>query len=166
MRPESVRLDRTCEHCGDGAHGRPRFIGSDLQLSLSSCGNAFVLALSDNTVGVDIEAVHRVSDPAALSNFIFASRERSEYEKLDPSRRLSYVTRAWSRKEAVGKAAGKGIVEAAGIEVLGGTVCYDQRDWTVWTFDLPDDHYLSLATLGRWDTSLGLRLGTPACFRP
>jgi 4'-phosphopantetheinyl transferase len=109
----SVRVDRHCDSCG-GPHGRPRVLGSDLQVSLSHSGSIVAVALTRaGEVGVDVE--HRSTGRALPSprNVLTASEPIGRPEDL-----LTY----WCRKESVIKATGDGsrvpfgqiVVSAAG----------------------------------------------------
>jgi 4'-phosphopantetheinyl transferase len=96
----SVRVDRRCPLCGR-AHGRPRLMDSDLQVSVSHSGSRVVVALTGSgEVGVDIEqrAVTRALPAVPL---VLADSEPLS----DPEDFLTY----WCRKESAAKATGEGL---------------------------------------------------------
>jgi 4'-phosphopantetheinyl transferase len=96
-----VALDRTCTECG-AAHGKPRVVGADLELSVSHSGDAAVVAVAGAPCGVDVEQLSGGSrDVAALAGFVLAESEHA----ADETRFL----RLWTRKEAVTKATGDGL---------------------------------------------------------
>jgi 4'-phosphopantetheinyl transferase len=99
--PEQVSIDRTCARCGR-AHGRPRVVGHDLEVSVSHSGELVVIAAtSAGRVGVDVERV-RVVDHALLAEEI--CRPDEARPDLGPS-----FFSLWTRKESVLKATGLGL---------------------------------------------------------
>ncbi|GAB4196917.1 MAG: 4'-phosphopantetheinyl transferase superfamily protein [Wenzhouxiangellaceae bacterium] len=99
-----------------GAAGKP-FISqpgdSGLHFSQTHCLDYVMIAIGGRErLGIDMEPISRlVSDPLAVARRYFA---RAEYEYLatieHPSRRREAFLRLWTRKEAVVKATGGGIV--------------------------------------------------------
>lgn len=78
MPAELVRIDRTCPHCGDCRHGKPKVIdpvAGELDYSISYSGAHTLVALARGCqVGVDIEAV---GDDDRLSRSVFRRRGES-----------------------------------------------------------------------------------------
>lgn len=85
----ATRVTRLCPHCGGADHGRPRLVGSDLRASIAYAGGLVAVAWGAGDVGVDVERV------------------------TDPPRRLERLgvpdLAAWTRIEALAKAAGTGL---------------------------------------------------------
>lgn len=146
--PAALSFDRTCTHCGDQRHGKPvvETAGPGLDFSLSHAGGLAVVAVSDRTVGVDVEDATAGEQPLAPA---LAERERATC--------LSYAdfARLWTRKEAVLKAVGKGLaIHPRRIEVLGSTLRALPRelgrpeDYTLRDLPLPAPYVGSLAVLG------------------
>jgi 4'-phosphopantetheinyl transferase len=99
--PADLDVVRRCRSCG-GPHGRPELPGTGLHASVSHAGGWCVVALTDlGPVGVDVEAVRQV-DVAALSSAVLAP------EEAVPDLPGFYVL--WTRKEAVVKATGEGLL--------------------------------------------------------
>jgi 4'-phosphopantetheinyl transferase len=98
--PASIRVDRRCPMCGR-PHGRPRVVGSDLQVSVAHSGSLVAVALTRaGPVGVDVEhrTAGRVVPPAM--RIVTASEPVGRPDDL-----LTY----WCRKESVVKATGDGL---------------------------------------------------------
>lgn len=156
--PGALGFDRTCTHCGDTGHGKPvvEDAGPGLDFSLSHAGELAVVAVSDRSVGLDVEDATAGERPldAALTE-----RERAACPDYAGFARL------WTRKEAVLKAVGKGLAVHPGrIEVLGSTLLAlpeelgRPEDYTLRDVPLPAPYVGSLAVLGP-GTPLSVRSG-------
>jgi len=108
--PAAVRLHATCRHCA-GPHGRPRIAGTGLRLSLSrTAGRVAVAVCHGLDVGVDVERealCGRTIPVRALS-----AAERAVLLAVPEPARLGTFIGYWTRKEAVLKATGDGLVVA------------------------------------------------------
>jgi 4'-phosphopantetheinyl transferase len=139
------------------AAGRPyvAVAGTRLDVSCSaSAGLGLVAIVRDQRVGIDIERIVAWSD-GVLDEGWLASDERRALSALPPAARAEAATRAWTRKEAVLKARGTGLLEDPATvvtpigrpaDVLGG--------WAVEDVAVPAGWLASIA-LGRGE-------GTPA----
>lgn len=112
--PESLVLDRmACPGCGSAEHGPPILVHphSRLTFSLSRSGDNWLLAVSaGRLIGVDLEDAAAV-DLDLVSPMVMASAELDAFQSLPDDRaRRQLFLRAWTRKEAVLKAAGIGLV--------------------------------------------------------
>jgi 4'-phosphopantetheinyl transferase len=93
-------LQRTCGTCG-GPHGKPVLDHPSLHVSLSSAGNAAVVAVTAaGPVGVDVERVAATG----FDGFPGVALGPDEPDGTTEDR-----ARAWVRKEAVLKATGSGL---------------------------------------------------------
>lgn len=113
--PAALAFDRTCAHCGDRTHGKPVVESADagLDFSLSHVGGLAVVAVSDRTVGVDIEDTTAGERPQRSA---MTERERAA------CRDYADFARLWTRKEALLKAVGKGLqIHPRRVEILGST---------------------------------------------
>lgn len=98
----ALRVARDCRRCG-ADHGKPTLIGEKVHFSLSHAGNRVALAVSDaGPVGIDIETSEIDDWSTAMSQMVLdageavtRSRDRATY---------------WTRKEAVLKATGDGLL--------------------------------------------------------
>lgn len=100
-----VVVDRTCDRCGQ-MHGRPRVVGSGLELSVSHSGDLVLVAVSDGSpIGVDVEdiAARGPVDHTELAMRVCDPIERPHVGSLRDF--LVY----WTRKEALLKASGEGL---------------------------------------------------------
>lgn len=114
-----LRFDRTCPRC-DSDHGKPRLTparrgaGVAASFNLAHAGERIVVAVTDHDldVGVDVEHVPDSSDIAlgTASTEVLTARERSALELLPAGRRGHALAVWWTRKEAVLKATGAGLV--------------------------------------------------------
>ncbi|MEV0256052.1 4'-phosphopantetheinyl transferase superfamily protein [Streptomyces sp. NPDC050732] len=101
-----------CPGCGSADHGPPRIARPDVPLwiSLSHTGTGGVLAVSPAPVGVDVES-HREVDVAGLTRTALGPAETAWLDGLAGHEdRIRGFYRCWTRKEAVLKAIGIGLV--------------------------------------------------------
>jgi 4'-phosphopantetheinyl transferase len=93
---------------GYGENGKPFLSGSDLQFSLSHCGDLAAYAFARRRqVGVDIEIETAVSEADTIASEYFSPEERELY------RRFGFFV-CWTRKEALAKASGIGLAKTLG----------------------------------------------------
>ena len=103
MPPEAVPFQR-------GTHGKPFVPGSALEFNLSDTKDAVLLALTTGmAVGADIETMDRETDHERVGAHYFAPREMAGIVAGDAGKRR--FLELWTRKEAVLKASGVGIME-------------------------------------------------------
>ena len=99
--PAALEVSATCRRCG-GPHGVPRVAGHpDLHLSLSHAGNRVALAVADAPVGIDVETTAATTFPG------FAAVALADGERAWTDLERAVL---WTRKEAVLKATGHGLV--------------------------------------------------------
>jgi 4'-phosphopantetheinyl transferase len=91
---------------GYNEHGKPFLIDyPEIHFNISHCKNGIAVAVSDETVGIDIESYRNVSD--TLVRYTMNEEERRIIsESSDPIRTF---TEFWTKKEAVFKLRGTGI---------------------------------------------------------
>lgn len=125
-----------------GEHGKPLLDAAglaevQLEFNLSHSANHVVAVVSQQPVGVDIEAIRPVSNLPTLAAKHFTELEVKRLEALDGDGAAAYFFKTWTRKEAVVKLTGLGL--SAAVESL------ETGDQPATTVSLPAD----------WDTSLG-----------
>lgn len=111
--PAQVPLLRYCPHCDSRQHGPLLVPGSGLAVSVAHSGTLVVAAVSNaEAVGVDVECVSPTSPALAapLLDVAFSAREKESLLALPESIRERAVCRQWTRKEAVLKASGDGVL--------------------------------------------------------
>lgn len=98
-----------------GAHGKPCLAGTDcvgaLQFNLSHSGAYAAFAFGRNSsIGVDIEEVREIQEMEGIVAQHFTRREKDALLSCPKDRREEMFYRFWSRKEAVLKAQGEGLL--------------------------------------------------------
>jgi 4'-phosphopantetheinyl transferase len=83
--------------------------GYPLQFNLSHTDGLAVFAVGHARVGVDVERVRPIPDADGLVTRFFTRRECDQFQALPPAARPDAFLRAWTRKEAVLKAIGRGV---------------------------------------------------------
>jgi 4'-phosphopantetheinyl transferase len=108
IEPSDVVLDSSCFECGK-PHGKPKIVGSTLEVSISHSGDWVALVMTDGApVGIDVEEV-RDAEVDGLAGICFSPPELTTFKSIpDEDRRGAFFT-YWARKEAVLKATGKGM---------------------------------------------------------
>lgn len=111
--PDQVELVRHCGTCGQVGHGKPALRSGaphgDLDFSVATAGTITLIAIAlQGRVGVDLQPVPS-GEPAFWPRPCFGSGEREHLARIASPRRAEATTRAWARKEAVAKCAGKGL---------------------------------------------------------
>jgi 4'-phosphopantetheinyl transferase len=89
-----------------GLQGKPQVAG--LEFNLSHSGDLVVYAVSDRSVGIDIERI-RSMDLSGIIQRFFAPNEFAAWQKLAPSEQSAAFFRTWTVKEAYLKAIGTGL---------------------------------------------------------
>lgn len=101
--PEELRFGR-------GPYGKPFIEGSDLRFNLSDTKDALVIAIGrSGEIGVDVETMTRTVDHDAVGEHYFTPEE-VEMIAASADRKRRFLE-FWTRKEAVLKASGVGIMD-------------------------------------------------------
>lgn len=122
--PSEVRIDRSCQNCGQ-PHGWPRLPDlANLHLSISHSGNLVALAAAELfTVGVDLEQLDGPELTESALTTMLTAAEIAGLPEIQPQRQHAAL-KFWVAKEAGLKAARTGLrVDPTTIEVqqdLGG----------------------------------------------
>lgn len=106
--PAEVTLDSSCFECGK-PHGKPKVVGSTLEVSISHSGDWVALAMTEGApVGIDVEEV-RDAEVDGLAGICFSPGELTTFKSVPEGDRQGAFFTYWARKEAVLKATGKGM---------------------------------------------------------
>ena len=89
--------------------GKPYVPGSTLHFNLSHTDGLGVFAVARTRVGIDVEKPRPVPDALNLVQRFFTVRECALFNALPEASRLLAFFRAWTRKEAILKAIGRGV---------------------------------------------------------
>jgi 4'-phosphopantetheinyl transferase len=160
--PGSLQADYVCPNCmrGDRAHGMPLYrAGPDtlpVRASLSRSGNWCLLAATadERVIGMGVDLESRASaDFEGFQAVALTAREREYLQGVAPLRRSLCQTQLWTRKEAVLKALGTGLmIDPALVDVAGAApLVPGRRGYERW---LLED--LNPGALGLPDTSLAV----------
>jgi 4'-phosphopantetheinyl transferase len=119
--PAEIQLGRRpCCRCGSNAHGRPAVVwpATVLNHNVSHSSGHWLLAVAlGGPVGVDIER-HRDADIGRLAAACLSGTESSFLARQPRAARPPVFFRCWTRKEAILKACGVGIIaRLPGVEV-------------------------------------------------
>lgn len=91
-----------------GEHGKPAFNKCEVNFNLSHSSGFAVCAVSDRTVGVDIEGIRKFS--SRLAQKVFTPQELGQLKELYGGEDMDeHYTRLWTVKESVLKYLGVGI---------------------------------------------------------
>ena len=71
----------------------------ELEFSISHSTDAIAVAVSDNSVGIDVERI-RVKRSKKLADYILTEREYFEYSDIPDEKSEDYIVRKWCQKEA------------------------------------------------------------------
>jgi 4'-phosphopantetheinyl transferase len=98
-----------------GVHGKPELSpihGDSVAFNVAHSGDTILIALTHTgSVGVDVEYYDRATDIMEVAQYNFtASEHRSLAAIADPHSRIRAFYRYWTRKEAVLKADGRGLI--------------------------------------------------------
>ncbi|EOW9527132.1 4'-phosphopantetheinyl transferase superfamily protein [Bacillus cytotoxicus] len=108
--PLQVPIDRTCPVC-KLAHGRPQLPDGMPQLSVSHSGEYVVVAFTASApVGIDIEQITPNIDVMNMATGVLTDTEMMHVMQLPDEKKIAGFLTYWTRKEAVLKATGEGLM--------------------------------------------------------
>lgn len=143
-----------------GPYGKPYLQGSELRFNLSDTKDAMLVGITKRgEIGVDIESMQRRVDHLAVSEHYFTPEEIESIAVAPDSKRR--FLEFWTRKEAVLKASGVGIMDD--LKVLRVDAALNRMTisheafvrhaapaYHVRTLSLGDDHLISVASEQEW----------------
>lgn len=142
-----------------GTFGKPFVEGTRLRFNLSDTKDALLIALTlDEEIGADIETMGRTVDHMAVGEHYFTPEEIATMTNAANGKKR--FLELWTRKEAVLKASGVGImddlrvlrVDAAENRMLishEAFMAHAADSYRVVTWHVAEEHIISLATGGR-----------------
>jgi 4'-phosphopantetheinyl transferase len=168
QRPADVRFDRTCGRCGE-PHGKPVLVGGGGQHSVTHSGDLVAVAVARAPVGVDVEQLDgrrrplgRDGDPDGLARIVLSPAERAVLAGVPQAGRARAFLVAWTRKEAVTKAAGDGLgaafshvvvaADAGPPRLVSWPYPRSPDDVSLLDLDVADGYVAALAVIGRCAT--------------
>ncbi|MGI8750913.1 MAG: 4'-phosphopantetheinyl transferase family protein [Acidimicrobiales bacterium] len=108
--PAGLRFDRSCDHCGHPHHGLPRLVGGGASFNLSHSGLHVLVAVGEGPVGADIEDADRRPVSDGVIRRCCTATEQTWLAGVAAGDRPAAFLDLWTRKEAVAKALGLGLV--------------------------------------------------------
>lgn len=110
------------------SHGKPELAGEEaaagLHFNLTHSGHQALYAVARGEVGVDLERLDRSVDHVAILERMGSPRERAAFQTLPEEQRQDAFFACWTRKEAMAKALGSGLV--GGLKTL--EVCFQDGE--------------------------------------
>ena len=110
-------------------HGKPH-LKNGPYFSISHCKEAIAVAISDKPIGIDVESIRPAKEE--LIARVMSEGERRELSELNGEQKDRMFTRLWTRKEAIVKVQGTGILS---FEQLQGILSRETIDINVQTFE-------------------------------
>lgn len=109
--PAGIAFRRQCAGCGRTGHGKPRLAGSGggVGFSLSHGGRFVMVAVGPDPVGADVEDPDAPAFSDEGMTRAFTGDECQWLGSVAPNLRRWAALQLWTRKEALGKAAGLGL---------------------------------------------------------
>lgn len=98
------------------AKGKPYLEGYGIEFSLSHSDRWALLAVSNKTLGADIEVPQKTRDLLGIAQSFFHPLEYAQLKELDETDQQDYFFQLWTLKEAFLKAIGTGI--SAGLDKI------------------------------------------------
>lgn len=159
VEPQKVPINRTCSQCGE-PHGKPYLqapFAKRLEMSVSHSGEMILVAIAKSPLGIDIEKVREDIAVEKMIKHVLSSREKEDFYAVN--NKLEAFYRYWTRKEAITKALGKGIVlplteiEVTGYQELPRFLSYKQqckqsKNFSMRDLDFGREYASSLAVIG------------------
>jgi len=91
--------------------GKPSVPNSGLEFNVAHSENYFVLAVSREPVGVDIEKNKPIEDLYLIARTVFSPNELTAWSLLPEMDQVASFYKIWTRKEALLKGLGRGVTE-------------------------------------------------------
>jgi 4'-phosphopantetheinyl transferase len=93
-----------------GEHGKPYLAEEQPHFNLSHSHGLALCAMARFEVGIDVERIRETAHSMKIAERFFSPAEAAELKALAPDLRPAAFSRAWTRKEALVKGIGQGIV--------------------------------------------------------
>lgn len=122
-----------------GEHGKP-YIRGWKHFSISHSETSWAVLIADEECGLDIQFERKI-DELKLAARWYHPDEVSALVELEQGELTHEFFRIWTRREAMGKAAGTGIMSASLPSTLGDEVDYEGVTWQLKDVEIPGiDH--------------------------
>lgn len=120
-------------------HGKSEFANlPNVHFSISHSGDYAVCAISDNTLGCDIEKIGRVD--MKIANRFFTKAECDRLNSLNFDEQKTELAKIWTVKESYAKALGRGVNSVLGTDI-------NEINYNISTFYDLDGYVLSCCSI-------------------
>lgn len=120
-------------------HGKSEFANlPNVHFSISHSGDYAVCAISDNTLGCDIEKIGRVD--MKIANCFFTKAECDRLNSLNFDEQKTELAKIWTVKESYAKALGRGVNSVLGTDI-------NEINYNISTFYDINDYVLSCCSI-------------------
>lgn len=96
-------------------HGKP-YLPDGPYFSISHCKNGIAVAVDDQPIGIDIEAIRHANEELIAN--VMSEKEKSQISHPSPVESARAFTRLWTQKEAIVKAEGTGITSFEQLQTI------------------------------------------------
>lgn len=129
--------------------GKPVLANTDLHFNVTHSGERGLIAVANQRVGIDLEAIRPMPNAAGLVERFFGPAESEQFAALPDDLKLEGFFRGWTCKEALLKAVGTGIqnVDKCVVDLD------PRRPTNVIRFDHPAEH--GAWRLAAWEPEAG-----------
>jgi len=150
-------------------YGKPALAGEHaawgIRFSVSHAGTMALYAIAmRREVGVDLEVVKPLPDVFALARLVCSPHEIAMLADTPPAERDLAFLHCWTRKEAYGKATGRGLM--ASLDRFNVTVGHDAGRWGRWLVKPLNISNEFVGVLVAEGADWRLRLFQPVSFTP
>jgi 4'-phosphopantetheinyl transferase len=152
-----LKRDGSLVRLARGPFGKPYLERKDLRFNFSDTKDAILVAFASKLdIGADIETFHRSVDHSAVSDHYFTVPEVKAIEQAGADAKRRFLE-FWTRKEAVLKASGVGIMEDLRslrvdgerntmVITHGAFVSMAAPEYHVYSYAIGENHLISLAS--------------------
>jgi 4'-phosphopantetheinyl transferase len=151
VRPDEVAVDIE-------PSGRPVLAGSlkPLSVSIAHSGRYVVVAVAKRPVGVDVEQLRHLASFPRVAARVCSTQEMHRITRLTGASGERALFAVWARKEAYGKALGRGVdISMRSVTVGRGRISGGAGRWRVRDLDVDEGYVAAVAAHGRgWQVRL------------
>ena len=139
-------LDLSAYSVSTNSYGKPYLsYYPDFQYNISHSGNWVVAAVSDKSLGIDVEQIRDLDDFMDIAKRFYSEKEYVFLLEGEETTRLASFYDIWTKKESLIKAIGEGLsIPLQSFTVpftSGGKIDYKGNSWRICIPEFCDEHY-------------------------